>query len=271
MRYCQDVAKALKQLRCDQDISMEAGRGHHDFDTVEYFFEICSLKLQLEFSRQKMRNKAPSLTSQHIIFKLRNHFENLVDLENVDDRRAPIIRECADETPWSPLVPSTDCQCLGGNIDMLSLAGRECGIFSRTDVLPSVFLHSVSAAGWLIALYSPLQRCNWIVDWAPDDSTVVRFPTLNAMIPMAILSLMSSMLTTVIAEMWRMWDPFGKGTNTYAWTLGIAMEIDNILNDFYEYDSNPPIRANTYMDPVHFRHGLTSDGGKNSGDAAQRV
>ncbi|KAM4064504.1 hypothetical protein HRG_005131 [Hirsutella rhossiliensis] len=260
-RYCQDVARALKQLRSGQDSNLASqcyeskpwartNRGHHQFATVEYFFEIFSLQLQLEYSRQTMRTKAASLTSQHIIFNLRNHFENLVDLRNVDDRRTPIIRE---------------------NIDMLSLAGRECGIFSLTDVLPVVFLHSVSVAGWLIALYSPIQRCDWIVDWAPDGSTGINLPTLNAMVPMAVLSLMSSMLTTVLAEMWMMWDPFGKGTNTYGWTLGIAMEIDNMLNDFYEYDTDALVRAHTYMDPVPCRHEMGSDGGESSGDRAQTV
>lgn len=98
------MARALKQLRSGQDISMASqlyeskmwdrkDRGPNQFASVEYFFEVFSLRLQLEFSRQTMRTKAPSLTSQHIIFNLRNHFENLVDLRNVDDRRTPIIRE----------------------------------------------------------------------------------------------------------------------------------------------------------------------------------
>ena len=39
-----------------------------------------------------MRTKLPSLTSQHIVYNLRNHFENVVDLGNLDDRRTPIIR-----------------------------------------------------------------------------------------------------------------------------------------------------------------------------------
>lgn len=154
---------------------------------------------------------------------------------------------------------------------MLSLAGRECGIFSHTDVLPVVFLHSVSVAGWLIALYNPIQRCDWIVDWAPDDSAGVKFPSFNVLLPMATLSLTSGMLTTVLAEMWRMWDPFGKGTNTYGWTLGIAMEIDNMLNDFYEYDSNALVRAHTYMNQVPARHDPGSYGGESSGDRAQTV
>lgn len=103
-RYCQDVARALHRLRNGDDsiiagpfywdhswIGSRSGSGNQ-FATVEYFFEVFSLRLQMEFSRQAMRTKTPSLASQHIIYSLRNHFENLVDLGHLDDRRTPIIR-----------------------------------------------------------------------------------------------------------------------------------------------------------------------------------
>lgn len=103
-RYCQDTSKALKRLRDGDDTVVASqfyrsepwvirGRGHYQFATVEYFFEVFALQLQLEFSRQSMRTKGPSMTSQQIIYNLRNHFENFVDLGNLDDRRTPIIRE----------------------------------------------------------------------------------------------------------------------------------------------------------------------------------
>lgn len=82
-RYCHDVSRALKRLRAGDDGVVAghlyrrepwvgSGSGHPRFVTVEYF-EIFSLQLQLEFSRQSMRTKVPSMTLQHILYNLRNH------------------------------------------------------------------------------------------------------------------------------------------------------------------------------------------------------
>ncbi|POR31561.1 Uncharacterized protein TPAR_08246 [Tolypocladium paradoxum] len=263
-RYCQDTSRALKRLR-DGDDSVVAsqfyrsepwvirGRGHHQFATIECFFEVFALQLQLEFTRQTMRTKGPSMTSQHLIYNLRNHFENFVDLGNLDDRRTPIIRE---------------------NIDMLALAGRECGIFSFLDVAPIAFLWSVHLAGWLIAVYCPVQNCDWLVAWTPEeveDSASLEFPSLSIMMVMAVLSVLSAMLTTILSEMWKMWDPFGAGTNTHAWTLGIASEIDNMLNEFYEYDTKGLIRKHAYMDPSAYLNDMGCGAGGSSGNRAQTV
>lgn len=60
---------------------------------MEYFFEIFSLQLEAEFSKQSMKTLVPSMAPQYIIYNLRNHFENIVDMGNLDDRRTPIMRK----------------------------------------------------------------------------------------------------------------------------------------------------------------------------------
>lgn len=108
VRYCREMGQALKRLQDDDEIpvqttSLHAGKasstqdssltGEKRFPKVEYFFEVFSLQLQLEYSRRSMKPKAPSMATQHVIFHLRNHFENLVDNGNLDDRRMPIVRQ----------------------------------------------------------------------------------------------------------------------------------------------------------------------------------
>lgn len=102
-KYCQEVAQRLSRLR-NGDVPMNwsqfnaAGRNRHghshkQYSTVEYFFEIFSLQLEAEFRRQSITTRVPSLAPQYIIYNLRNHFENIVDMGNLDDRRTPIMRE----------------------------------------------------------------------------------------------------------------------------------------------------------------------------------
>ncbi|PHH84515.1 hypothetical protein CDD83_1824 [Cordyceps sp. RAO-2017] len=244
-RYCRDVAKTLKRLRSGDDAivtgpvsscessSMAGGQNRPRYVTVDYFFELFSLQLLLEFRRQGLRVKLPSIAPQHILYKLRNHFENMVDSRNIDDRRTPIIRE---------------------NIDMLGLAGRECGIFGMADIVPITFLWSVWVAGWIIAVYNPIRMCSMVVAWVPpqvQDTDSVVFPPFRTMLPMAGLSVLSAVVTAMMAEMWRMWDPFNAGINCYGWTQGIAMEIDAMLNEFSEYDADELVRPHAYMTPAY--------------------
>ncbi|KJZ77230.1 hypothetical protein HIM_03551 [Hirsutella minnesotensis 3608] len=263
-KYCQDVALTLKRLRRGENgpiksQSYESGywsqgqQGVQQFATVEHFFEIFSLQLHLEYSKQTMRTKGPSLSTQHIIYTLRNHFENLVDLRNVDDRRTPIIRE---------------------NIDMMSLAGRECAIFAIIDVIPLAFLWAVYSSGLVVALYCPVKLCESISDWAPvvePGQIRIVYPSMYSLLAMASLSTASAVLLTCLSEMWAMWDPYGSGTNTFAWTLGIALEIDNILNEFYEYDTSNLVRVHSYMDTAGCLHRAGTDDYDNSGNRAQTV
>lgn len=102
-KYCQEVAQRLRRLRNGEArigwSQYNAGRwdsfshGHRHYTTVEYFFEIFSLQLEAEFSKQSMKTLVPSMAPQYIIYNLRNHFENIVDMGNLDDRRTPIMRK----------------------------------------------------------------------------------------------------------------------------------------------------------------------------------
>lgn len=274
------MARALKQLRNGHDVDLAThldesnrwtrrDRGRRHLYMVESFFEIFYLQLQLDFRRSTIKAKAPSCVPNHIIFNLRNHFENLVDLRNVDDRRTPIIRESVAE-PRTARRPSTDGKWQGENIDMLGLAGRECAIYSTTDVRPKAFLNMIMVAGWIMASYSLLRRCDRFVDWSPVPATSLHLPTLGVMGSMATLSLLSATMTTVLAEIRRMWDPFGKGVNMDSWTLGIATEIINILNDFFEYDPDAVVRTHSYMDPADSKDDEGFDG-ESTKDRAQTV
>ncbi|PHH63189.1 hypothetical protein CDD81_6240 [Ophiocordyceps australis] len=268
--YCQEAARALKQLK-DGDDSIVGGHfyrtdqvtgtmtSHRPLVTVEYFFEVFSLHLSQEYSRQKMRTTVPAMTTQRILYTLRDHFENFVDLGNLDDRRTPIIRE---------------------NIDMLALAGRELSVFSFNDVIPVAFLWSVTVASWLIAYYHPIQRCSLMVKWAITQgpvgvdvahSTSLHLPSLQLWMPMAVVATLSAMLLTVLDEMWRMWDPFGGGMNSFAFTLGIASEIDNMMNEFYEYDIKTFVRKHSYMDSSAWLNTLGADSFDGSANRAQTV
>ncbi|GJN71111.1 hypothetical protein PLICBS_005173 [Purpureocillium lilacinum] len=240
-KYCRQTAEALQRLRNGDGIDARQrtyeskrrpnkSRGQHQFASVAFFFEIFSLELQLEFATQTIRVDAPSTLPHHIIYNLRNHFENLSDIGNIDDRRAPIIRE---------------------SIDILAQSGRECTVFAFTDAIPLECMWFVYVAGWLIALYAPLHHCNWFVQRTPTELEATEnqpLPAVAILAVMAALSVLCSMLTTILSQMWRLWDPFGRGTNTYGWTLGIAMEIDDMLNEFDEYDAKEILRKHSYMD-----------------------
>ncbi|UNI17753.1 hypothetical protein JDV02_004073 [Purpureocillium takamizusanense] len=263
-KYCRETAQALQRLRngdgfdaskptSESKRQLSRGGSHHQFNSIEFFFEIFSLELQLEFATQTMRVQTPSTIPYHVIYNLRNHFENLVDLGNIDECRAPIIRE---------------------NIDILAQSGRECAVFAFTDVIPLESLCFVYMAGWLIALYVPVQHCNWFVQKPPLELELSSqpVPTLAMLAAMAALSTSCSMLTTILSQMWRLWDPFRKGTNTYGWTLGIATEIDDLLNEFDEYDAKELLRKHSYMDPSAYLDDMKYDGGSTQpGSHAQTV
>jgi hypothetical protein len=104
-RHCQEAALALQQLREGATQLDELDIHRRVFNTesnyipdlvpVAYFFEIFSLQLEKEYRTQLTKTEIPSMASHHIIYNIRNHFENLVDQGNLDERRAPIVRTCS--------------------------------------------------------------------------------------------------------------------------------------------------------------------------------
>ncbi|KAK3186463.1 hypothetical protein K4F52_004764 [Lecanicillium sp. MT-2017a] len=245
-KYCQEVAQRLRRLRNGEArigwSQYNTGRrdsfshGHRHYTTVEYFFEIFSLQLEAEFSKQSMKTLVPSMAPQYIIYNLRNHFENIVDMGNLDDRRTPIMRE---------------------NIDMLALAGRECSIFSKRDVTPVAVLWTIDICCRAIAFGTPIQHCDWLVNGTSEGFEI---PSLEILGSALVMSVLSATIMAVLSEMWTLWDPFGKGMNTFSWSLGIATEIDHMLNEFYEYDTKVLVRKHAYMDPSAQLNGMMNGG-----------
>ncbi|KAH7152794.1 hypothetical protein EDB81DRAFT_789701 [Dactylonectria macrodidyma] len=58
------------------------------------------------------------------------------------------------------------------------------------------------------------------------------YPTGMTMVFMLGLSAVCAASLTLLQVVWGMWDPLGRGLNTYGWTLAIAKEIDEMLDDF---------------------------------------
>ena len=164
---------------------------------------------------------------------------------------------------------------------MLALAGRECSIFCYTDAVPQVFLWTIDIASRLLAFSIPGQNCGFFAatNHAAASSSSASLP-LKAYhcLAMVLFALISASLVAILDEMWRMWDPFGRGLNLEAWTLGIAREIDNVLNDFYEGDDDDDgggdgvlSRRHSYMEQPCSARGSRTSGSGSCDDRALTV
>ncbi|KFA51333.1 hypothetical protein S40293_04360 [Stachybotrys chartarum IBT 40293] len=251
-RYCQQAAQTLQRLRNGGDIFPGAAgwkcmgsvssNDRHNFADVEYFFEIFSLQLQIEFRRQKMKTRAPALASLHIIHNLRSHFENIVDLGNIDDRKSPVLRD---------------------NIDGLAQTARDCTLFDYRDIAPLPLLWFIDIAVRIIVLYLPIHHCSFIVSLTTsrgsldDQDTVV--PVLPAFFPICAVAAACTFIMMMLEEIWRGWNPVECGINPVAYCLSLATELDCLLHDFYEYDSTVLIRKHAYMGKTMFESVYESD------------
>lgn len=137
----------------------------------------------------------------------------------------------------------------GENIDMMAMAGRECGHFTLEDIAPVALIWGLLIACYLVILSIPLQNCQQLTDCeAVDTSRAATYPIL----PILTMATIGAALWSILAEIWRMWHPFRGGVNTTAWTCAIALEIDKMVNDFYEDDPDSIVRAHAYMGPPVF-------------------
>ena len=105
---------------------------------------------------------------------------------------------------------------------MLALAGRECCIFSYTDVAPVCFLWAVDVACRLIAFGSPIQHCEWLVNSSSTARrpNAVQIPTMLTLVSIVGVATLSATMLTILNEMWRMWDPFGGGDESIGLDTG---------------------------------------------------
>ncbi|KAK0392002.1 hypothetical protein NLU13_1500 [Sarocladium strictum] len=232
-RYCQETAIALYHMRDKHELATSIERSnaqncshsdhsnHGEMSKVDCFFEVFSLHLEMEYQRHHTKTRMPSLGPEHIMYNLRNHFENIVDWGNMNERRTPIVRE---------------------NADLMALSGRQCHVSARIDAQPLALIWAFDIASLAVALILPLQ----IGYLFQSDGQTVHNPgdkppvTSHASVSLCMLlsAILSAAIITLIDELNGMWDPYGRGLNTFSWTLGIAMEIDTMLNEFYESDDN---------------------------------
>ncbi|KPM37840.1 hypothetical protein AK830_g8744 [Neonectria ditissima] len=230
-RYCHDAAATLKYWRECNEYQQSLGffeptSSSPNFTRLNSFFEIFSLRVEKLF-RNQPRTKVPSMAPQHIVYNIRNHFKNLVDRGNLDERKAPIVRE---------------------NIDMMALAGRECTVFSYGDVAPVAFMWMLDLSTRLISVTLPAQNCDYIINSTRNVGGRMMFPTFFTLLIIVGVSAASATILTLLDELWQMWDPFAQGMNTFSWTLGIAREIDDMLNEFSEDDETVLIRKHAFVE-----------------------
>ena len=188
-----------------------------------------------------MRNSSVPMTCPHIMYNLRNHFENLIDAGYMDERKSPGTRK-------PPTIFSrTRSNGLGDVIETLYHTGRECSLNHPRDAIPCVLIWMISICVGALTIFYPVNNCDYIVN-SELRAEGINWPTLSTMNNMFSVAVLCSAIISLLGEAWDMWDPFGRGINTYAWSLGIAMEVDMMLNDFYEFESSMLIRKHSFMD-----------------------
>lgn len=141
----------------------------------------------------------------------------------------------------------------------MGLSGRQSHISARIDAQPVALLWIIKLACLIIALALPLQLGDTFRDQAvvPGDKPPMISQT-HVIMEMLCCSIVGAVILTLAEELQGMWDPYGRGLNTFAWTLGIAMEIDTMLNEFYESDDNVIVRKQSYFCPAEEHPGPCS-------------
>lgn len=109
----------------------------------------------------------------------------------------------------------------GENIDVMAISGRESLIYSYNDVVPIAFLRVFGAIAHGMCLFVPfIGGLKW-----KDLSLAARMPWW------LLIGFISSSGLMILDEIFRLWKAFAKGMNVYAWSLGIAREVDKLLQE----------------------------------------
>ncbi|RGP65772.1 hypothetical protein FSPOR_7033 [Fusarium sporotrichioides] len=192
-----------------------------------HFFESFSLEMEMEFRTSCSKNKPPSLAAQKVITKIRMILEDLIDDDQLDAFRSPIVRE---------------------NIDVMAISGRECLVYSYRDAVPVAFLQVFKsiAMGMLFAVPFFI------------NIDLKRMTTSEWLCLCLLIGVVGTAGLTILSEIDCMWKAFNKGMNTYAWSLGIAREIDKLLeepcdstlNHRYDGEPNVSIRKHRVLSDV---------------------
>lgn len=123
---------------------------------------------------------------------------------------------------------------------MMAMAGRECAVSTRNDVVPIAFLWTIDIASRILVFAMPIHNCGLLVKARGTSGIAL-------ILSIFFLAIIGATHLTIVNEMWRMWDPFQEGVDSTAWACGVALEIDNMLNEFYEYDTSVLVRKHAYM------------------------
>ncbi|EEU42119.1 uncharacterized protein NECHADRAFT_86045 [Fusarium vanettenii 77-13-4] len=226
---CNRAAKRLQRLRPIEkdDPETESTISTSSVTFQEYtrnekkhFFEMLSLQLEREFRTSFSQPKLPSMASHRVLFNLRNHIDDLSDSFDLGAVRPPILRE---------------------NADIMGGAGRESSAYAYRDhTTPTVLLWAIDIATRVLCIGLPLQTCT-VLSWSMMGRVVFEITGI---------SLIAATALTILSEIWRLWDPYSRGINMYSWTLGVAREIDAMLNDVYDSDIDKnrglPLRKHGY-------------------------
>ncbi|KAJ3511607.1 hypothetical protein NM208_g15411 [Fusarium decemcellulare] len=244
VQICRDAALRLQKLRpirADQYTPKGPGDPPRDYSTsadtlteTKHFFEKLSLQLDHDFRTFSTRAQPPSMAPQRVIFSIRKHLEDLIDSEDLHMGRSPIVRE---------------------NIDIMAVSGRECTVFSYPDAAPLSFLWALGLTASALCFIFPIQLCAEIDRRHPIE-TSLKF--------LAIV-VISATAFTVLIEVTGLWDPYGRAVNMYSWTLGIAREIDCMMDEYDSTDFNAAGRRHGYnatesvVPPGPFRRSFASE------------
>lgn len=110
---------------------------------------------------------------------------------------------------------------IGENIDVMAISGRECLVYSYKDAVPIAFLRVFKGIASVMLFAVPL-FIN--IEW--------KGMVLSRRLCLCLLiGCVGAAGLTILSEVDCMWKAFDKGMNSYAWSLGIAREIDKLLEE----------------------------------------
>lgn len=89
----------------------------------------------------------------------------------------------------------------------------------------------------------PIKHCEMLINSTGPHITAHDIPTLATLLTMFCVAIPGPVMFMLTDEMWAIWNPYRLGINVHSWILGIAREMDLLVNDFYEPE---PVRPHSY-------------------------
>jgi hypothetical protein len=101
----------------------------------------------------------------------------------------------------------------------------------------------MNIACWIALITYPIRYCEMLINSGEPDNMAHQIPTLMTILQWFAVAIPGPVIMMLRDEMWGIWHPYKLGINVHSWILGIAREMDLLVNDFYEYK---PIRKHSY-------------------------